>query len=102
MINGEFERIIHKNFEYMRREGLKREALVVLARFMQVHLQKDLGQEIPCSGSLEVLMRAVTAVIEGDPRSGSYVAEKLKYASRTLCQELPKVMPGFAEAITIH
>ena len=93
-----FERVVRQHFAIMSKAGLEREALVVLARLMQVCLQNS-AQKIPCNQPLEVLMRAITAIIEDDPDNGGYVAEKWNYVAGSLVAEFSKHRPAFAQAV---
>ncbi|KKU76454.1 MAG: hypothetical protein A3G60_04000 [Candidatus Ryanbacteria bacterium RIFCSPLOWO2_12_FULL_47_9c] len=77
--------------------GMEREVLKVLAETLQHGLAIAYSrQRLPYSGSLEVLMRAVAALLSGDEEDlGSYIGEKLRVGIRSLLHEL-KDMPGFA------
>ena len=94
-----FRRRLDRDLELLIKAGLKQETLTTLAEALQSHLADYWTKKICCAQSLEVMMRAVTAIIEGNPEMGTYIAEKWRFASTELPKELSKKMPKFAKAM---
>ncbi len=95
----EFRRNLETSLRHLVKAGLKQQALVVVAETLQYHLAMYTKEEIPCGSSLEVMMRAVMAILAGNPKMGGYIAEKWNYAVNALPDELSKTMPEFAKAM---
>jgi hypothetical protein len=94
-----FRRELSANLKGFAAAGLEQEALIALAEELQYRLSVDAPKRrIPSSQSLEVLMRAVAAVLQNDPNHGRYIAGKLRHAVLNLSMELRERMPGFAQA----
>ncbi len=68
--------------------GLERESLAAMARALQHELLCP-SDTISNAKPLEVIMRAVTAVLEGDPESANYIKEKLILGGNDLLNDLP-------------
>lgn len=90
-----FEESLSRAVKYLCNTGKAREVLLVLAEALQRGLAANCGKEIPQSYSLEVVMRAVAAVIEGNPKMGSYIGEKLSVGIRSLVRTLKHDFPKF-------
>lgn len=85
-----FEHTIEVAFARMVDANLKREALCRLADFLQEKLARDfLPRQIPYSQSLEVIMRAVGAVLDRDPLTHRhYISEKARVGVGSLLADL--------------
>ena len=97
----DFRRRLDRDLEFLIKAGLKQETLTTLAEVLQSHLANYWTKKICCAQPLEVMMRAVTAIIEGNPEMGPYIAEKWRFASTELPKELSKKMPKFARAMRV-
>lgn len=91
------------------KRGQTRRALCALAEILQsdltIHPSHRNGEVIPYEDDLEMIMRAVIAVLDGmegaaDP--GSYISAKLRSGVRGLAYGLEKDMPSFREAENRH
>lgn len=73
----------------MRKEGLERETLLMLAEKLQERLACDnLPRKILYSQPLEVLMRVVAALLDGMPHTEAYVRGKFRVGMEWLVSEL--------------
>ena len=87
-----------------RQKGETRRALWMLAEIFQseltMHPSYRKGEVIPHSEPLEMIMRVVTAVLdgmEGADRPGNYISAKLRYGVRRLAEHLEEETPSFRE-----
>ncbi len=88
-----FEVAVSKAFQMLEEGGLGREGLLVLAGKLQEELTCDTrNKRYPHATSLELIMRAVIAVLKGNPENfpdyKGYVFENLEPGVRGLATEL--------------
>lgn len=94
-----FEDSIYAGLRQLAQLELPREAAAALAAALQGHLAGDAHGCIPYSQELELLMRAVLAILKGgdDPR---HIAVKLRGGVFQLVSSLYGKMPGFAARVS--
>lgn len=93
-----FEGNLYAGLRQLTQLELPRESAAALAEALQGQLAGDAHGRIPYSQELELLMRAVLAILKGgdDP---NYVAVKLRGGVFQLVSSLYRRMPGFAARV---
>lgn len=86
-----FRSDLERTLDKLKKQGLGREAVVILASHLQHELAADREKLHPLSDDLEHIMRAVLAVLQGGIEFGhhqDYLIGKLKYGSSLLQSSL--------------
>ena len=91
-VASKFSRDIDRLYADMEQMGLQREALAQFARILQEKLSIDScrgdRRMIKSAEPLELIMRAIIALIEGEPGMRGYIIEKLTCGLNGLAHDL--------------
>ena len=93
-----FEGNLHAGLRELTQLELPRQAAVVLAEALQGHLAGNAHGSIPYSREVELLMRAVLAILKGSGDT-DYIATKLRVGVFQTVSSLYQRMPGFAARV---